>query len=192
MARSQDNIIKNALILFAITIIAGSLLGLTYEVTKEPIIVQQKKQKDAALQSVLPEATFDLLEVELTDYPMIIGVYEATIEGTVTGYAFELITKEGYGGDMVMVAGIAIEDTVSGIDIIKHAETPGLGAKADEDSFKDLFLAKPTVTLEIVKGVANNEQEISAISGATITSRAVLNAVNSAIDYYMNEIGQVK
>jgi Na+-translocating ferredoxin:NAD+ oxidoreductase subunit G len=191
MAKSQDNIIKNALILFAITIIAGTLLGLTYEVTKEPIVVQQKKQKDAALQSVLPEATFDLLEVDLTDYPMIQGVYEATIDGNVTGYAFELITKEGYGGDMVMVAGIAYDETVSGIDIIKHAETPGLGAKADEDSFKDLFIEKPTVTLEIVKGAANDEQEISAISGATITSRAVLNAVNSAIDYYTNEIGQV-
>lgn len=110
MAKSQDNIIKNALILFAITIIAGTLLGLTYEVTKEPIVVQQKKQKDAALQSVLPEVTFDLLEVDLKDYPMIQGVYEATLDGTITGYAFELITKEGYGGDMVMVAGITIEE----------------------------------------------------------------------------------
>ncbi len=191
MSQTKDNIIKNAIILFLITVIAGGLLGITYEVTKEPIKVQQKIKKEEALQSVIPKASFEEMSVDLADYPNISSVYEATIDGQIAGYAFELIAPEGYGGDIQLMAAIGADGLVKGIDVIKHAETPGLGAKADEPEFKSNFVDKPAAQLNVVKGDAANDNDIVSISGATITSRAVTNVVNDAIAFYQDEIGQV-
>lgn len=187
MEKQKDNIVKNALILFAITIIAGLLLGLTYEVTKEPIRLVQEEIKNNALQAVVIDATsFEALDVVEDDaYPGVEGVYAAMKDGQVIGYAFEMTATEGYGGDISLMVGLGMDETVLGIDIIKHAETPGLGAKADEAVFKDEFVGEVTDLLEVVKETPSDEPgDISSISGATITSKSVTNAVNVAILYY--------
>lgn len=189
-----DNIIKNALILFGITIIAGLLLGLTYEVTKEPIKVQQELKKSTALQAVVTEAdTFNPLEnMAAEDMPGVEGVYEAVSGSDVVGYAFEMTATEGYGGDISMMVGISTDGMILGIDIVKHAETPGLGAKADEAEFKSEFEGEAAVDLTVVKVTpSDNEGEISSISGATITSQSVTNAVEVAISYYDTYIMEV-
>lgn len=187
-------IIKNGLILFAITLIAGALLGLTYEVTKEPIADAQAVKQDNALQKVFNNASFnEMNELSNADnYPYIAKSFEAVIDGDVAGYAFKMVTPEGYGGNIEFVVGLSIEGQVTGIDIIKHAETPGLGAKAAEAEFKDQFMDKPITLLEVVKTGASAETDIEAISAATITSKAVTNAVNQAIDCYNNELGGSK
>lgn len=189
-----DNIIKNALILFGITIIAGLLLGLTYEVTKEPIKVQQELKKSTALQAVVTDAdTFNSMEnMAAEDMPGVEGVYEAVSGSDVVGYAFEMTATEGYGGDISMMVGISTDGTILGIDIVKHAETPGLGAKADEAEFKSEFEGEAAVDLTVVKVTpSDNEGEISSISGATITSQSVTNAVEVAISYYDTYIMEV-
>jgi len=192
--KKQDNIVKNALILFAITVIAGVLLGLTYEVTKEPIKVQQARVKNEALQAVVVEATtFNEVDVEAGDYPGVEGVYEALNGSDLIGYAFEMTATEGYGGDISLMVGIAKDDTILGIDIVKHAETPGLGAKADEAEFKTEFANEPAEDLEVVKfSPSDDEGDVSSISGATITSRSVTAAVNVAIDYFDDQLAGVK
>lgn len=184
-------IIKNGLILFAITLIAGALLGLTYEVTKEPIADAQAVKQENALQKVFTGASFDEMNAltNADDYPYIDKAFEASVDGSTAGYAFKMITPEGYGGNIEFVVGLSLEGHVTGIDIIKHAETPGLGAKAAEADFKDQFLNKPTKSLEVVKTGASVETDIEAISAATITSKAVTNAVNQAIDCFNNELG---
>lgn len=187
MAKAGDNIVKNALILFAITIIAGLLLGLTYEVTKEPIKIQEAKIKNNALQAVVVEATeFKPLEVTIDDtLPGVEGVYEAVNGNEVIGYAFEMTATEGYGGDINLMVGVGTDNHILGVDIVKHAETPGLGAKADEEEFKSEFTVEMAEDLNVVKyAPSDTPGEISSISGATITSRSVTNAVNVAIDYY--------
>lgn len=194
MAKTNDHIIKNALILFMITVIAGLLLGFTFEITKEPIKVQQELTKSNALKAVVSQATdFVSLEVSSSgDLPGVEGVYEAVKGSDVVGYAFEMTATEGYGGDISLMVGIGTDDTILGIDIIKHAETPGLGAKADEAEFKSEFSGEATVDLDVVKVTPSDvEGEISSISGATITSRSVTNAVNVAIDYYDTYITEV-
>lgn len=180
----KNNIVKDALILFAITVCAGLLLGLTYTVTKEPIAMQQIKIRDAALNSVIKDADFEQIEEDLSKQPVITEIYEASRNDEVVGYAFKLVTKEGYGGDIELIVGINADSTISGIDIIKHSETPGLGANADNDKFKDQFVAKPTKQLTVVKDGADTDTEIDSLSGATISSRAVTNAVNEASDYF--------
>ena len=192
--KKKDNIVKNALILFAITIIAGVLLGLTYEVTKEPIKVQQARIKNEALQAVVVEATsFNPMAIEEGVYPGVEGIYEAVNGTDLIGYAFEMTATEGYGGNISLMVGIATDDTVLGIDIVKHSETPGLGAKADEADFKAEFAGEAADDLAVVKFTpSDNAGDVSSISGATITSKSVTAAVNVAIDYFDDQLMGVK
>jgi len=191
--KKQDNIVKNALILFAITIIAGMLLGLTYEVTKDPIIVQNKKIKNAALQAVVTEADkFEPIET-IEGYDGVNNIYAARQGDKVIAYAFEMTAFEGYGGNIELMVGVSIDDTILGIDIVKHSETPGLGAKSDEPEFKSEFVGEVADQLSVVKmSPSDNPGEISSISGATITSRSVTNAVNVACDYFNDNLLEVE
>ncbi len=182
----KDSIIINALILFVITLIAGLLLGLTFNVTAEPRAYQTKLKTEVALNAVLEDAKFSELAIE-GETKFITKGYKGTTEddgsGDVLGYAYQLETTEGYGDVIKLMVGINADGTISGIDIVSHTETPGLGAAADEPKFKDQFKMKLAETLTLKKG-AKEPQDIDAMGGATITSNAVTNAVNEAIDYY--------
>ncbi len=183
----QDSIIKNALILCTITLITGLLLGLTYNLTKEPIAEQERLMTEAALQNVLPDAHYNELDVE-GDPAFVTAVYQGTTEengGDTMGYVFQLETTEGYGDSIKLMVGILNDGTLSGIDIVTHSETPGLGEKADKEPFKSQFIGKLAEPLNLVKSGNTEGQNIDAIGGATITSRAVTGAVNDAINYYM-------
>jgi len=186
----KDSIIINALILFGITIIAGFLLGLTYTATEEPRAYQTKLKTEIALNTVLKNSKF--IEEEISGEPKFITkIYQGNSEedgsGDVLGYAFQLETLEGYGDVIKIMVGFKTDGTISGIDIVSHSETPGLGAKADESKFKNQFISKEISLLTVKKG-ATDPQDIDAIGGATITSAAVTNAVNEAIDYYNSNI----
>lgn len=189
-APKKDSIIKNALILFMITLISGLLLGLTYNITIEPRATQEKLRTNNALNAVLSDSFFT--EKEVIGKPAFVTkVFEGNSKedgsGDLTGYAFQLETSEGYGDSIKLMVGFKNDGTISGIDIVKHAETPGLGAQADEDPFKNQFVGKMVDLLTLVKG-SSDGQNIDAIGGATITSRAVTNAVNDAIEYYKMNI----
>lgn len=177
-------IIKNTLILFAITVVAGLLLSLVHSVTAAPIAAQKIIQRDTALNTVLPDSQFEELEVQDKEkYPNIVAVFAAKDQqGNAKGYAF-MLTGKGYGGAITLVAGFDADRQISGIDIVSHSETPGLGANADNDKFKQTFVGKKVEPLHIAKG-SSQGQDIDAISGATITSVAVVGAVNEAIAYY--------
>lgn len=186
-------IIKNALILFAITLVAGGLLGLTYNATADARENQAKLKTEVALNAVLSDSKF--AEEDIAGSPAYItNLYAGNTaedgSGDLTGYAFKLETTEGYGDLITMMVGLKADGTISGIDIISHTETPGLGAQADEDKFKDQFPGKAIESLTVVKGQGSNPQDIDAIGGATITSEAVTKAVNEAIDYYNSNLGK--
>lgn len=185
-SNKKDDTIKNALILFVITIVAALILGFSYNITLEPIAAQELKTRDTALNSVMPNATFTEIPIENTqEYQKLMNVFEAKDDtGTLLGYAFKLGTKEGYSDIIELIVGIDLEGNITGIDIIKQNETPGLGAKADDESFKSQYIGKVADVLEVVKQSSTNEQDILAISGATITSKAVTNAVNEGSNYF--------
>lgn len=185
----MKEIIKNALILFAITLVASILLAVSSQVTEEPIKVQKALQRDKAFAAVIPDAIFEeVTGLDFTNYEKIDSIYAAKKSNEIIGYTFKLITNEGYSAGIEMVVGVSTEGVVTGIDVMKHSETPGLGALSDEPDFKNLFISKPMTELTVVKGAAKDDTQISAISGATITSKAVTNAVNEAITYYNNEL----
>ena len=199
----MNKILKNTLILKAITVVAGCLLGLVYEITKEPIAVAQENAKQKAYRTVLADAadfttyeTFDaeeassLLEAAgYTSDDIDEVVVAADKNGEAIGYVITVTSHEGYGGDIQISVGILNDGTVKGIEMLSIGETAGLGMKAKEPSFYEQYVGKNPTKFAVSKDGGDGEQ-IDALSGATITSRAVTGAVNAALGYYQNAFGQ--
>ena len=192
----MNKIIKNTIILTVITLISGLLLGLAYEVTKAPIAQSQENAKKEAWQAVFPDADLDAFEEADVDTDVAdqviadLGV-EATIDevctvdGGETGYVITATDSEGYGGDIQVVVGITADGTVSGISFLSISETAGLGMNAQNESFYGQYVGVQTDKFYVSKDGGEGEP-IDAISGATITTRAVTGAVNAALAYFQN------
>lgn len=198
----MKNIIKNTAILTVITLVAGVLLGLVYEVTKEPIALAKEKAKNEAYQTVMKDAdTFDA-EVVLKEKKVSKLLAEKGITGCnvdevvaaktndeIIGYIFTTTTSEGYGGDIQISVGIANDGTVTGVEILSISETAGLGMNADTPEFKAQYADKKVDAFAVTKTGAAADNEIDAISGATITSNAVTNAVNTSVACFQEWLG---
>ncbi|MGV8983562.1 RnfABCDGE type electron transport complex subunit G [Clostridium sp.] len=175
--------IKLGLILLLITGIAGFLLGSAFEITKAPIAEKVAADKQAAMKELLPNA--DKFEVSDVKGNEKISEVNTALKGTeIAGYAIKVAPK-GYGGPIEIMVGISSDGKVTGMKILTLAETPGLGANAPKPQFSGQFTDKPTKDkLEVVKVAPSKENQIQAITGATITSKAVTLGVNDAIDFY--------
>ena len=191
----MKSMMKDAVILFAITLIAGLLLGVVYEVTKEPIALQQTKRKNEACKEVFQDAVnFEALELSMPETgekatATINEVSQAVAEdGTILGYVLDITTHEGYNGDIQFTMGIRMDGTVNGISLLSIAETPGLGMKAEE-VLKPQFAEKNVGQFTYTKTGAMTSDEIDAISGATITTNALVNGVNAGLECFKNELG---
>lgn len=190
----MNKIIKNTVILTLITLIAGICLGAVYEITKEPIAQAQDAAKKEAWQQVFPDADandFELIDVDQKAADKAIkdlGV-KATIDEVCTvgeeGYVVTVTDKEGYGGDIKITVGITADGTINGISILSISETAGLGMRATEPAFYEQYQGKQAEKFVVSKDGGDGEP-IDALSGATITSRAVTGAVNAALGYYQN------
>ncbi|MGH4138919.1 RnfABCDGE type electron transport complex subunit G [Clostridium sp.] len=179
--------IKLGLILLLITGMAGLLLGGAYEITKAPIAEKIASDKQTAMKEILPTADkFEKADVKINDKVSEVNV---GLKGTeIAGYAIKVAPK-GYGGPVEIMVGISNDGKVTGIKILTHTETPGLGANAPKPEFSGQFKNKPTKDkLEVVKVAPSKENQIQAITGATITSKAVTLGVNDAIDFYNSSL----
>lgn len=186
----MNNIVKLGLNLFGICAVAALLLGGTNAITA-PVIAQRNIQaNNESRKIVLPDAV-EFTEIDSSKYKNIDGVVSEVYEGKngseVIGYTVKVLPK-GYGGEIELIVGISKDGKVSGINIGNMSETPGLGAKAKEPDFQDQFKEKPASDLTLVKGSVSSDNEISAISGATITSTAVTNGVNVAIELFNSSL----
>lgn len=193
----MKEMMKNALILFAITVVAGGILGAVYEITKEPIQKAEEKAMMEAYQEVFAEAaSFDEITLEESDTTLVdaghVGtdmnsVLEAKDDnGSLLGYVMVVTNHEGYSGDIQMAVGIAVDGTTKGISILAISETPGLGMEADP-VLKPQFAGKKVEQFEYTKTAAASEHQIDAISGATKTTNAVTNGVNAALCYFQTK-----
>jgi electron transport complex protein RnfG len=195
------SMIKNALILFAITLVAGVLLGIVYQVTKDPIAYQDKLAQDKANQSVFASAsTFDDVALDEAQAEAVAaehsGVTVKSVKSAVdasgnqVGYVIQVKSK-GYGDFIEYTVGITNEGNINGISIISIAETPGLGMNA-EKVIVPQFVDKLKTQFAVVKNgqLTDAETQIEAISGATITSKAVTEGVNAAVTYFENALAK--
>ena len=190
---------KDAAILLVITLISGLLLGTVYQITKEPIAIQQEKAKKEACQEVFPQAD-SFVESELIRPDeqawADAGFAGETIDevmiaqdasGVALGYVITVTTKEGYGGDIRFTIGIQEDGYVNGISLLEISETAGLGMRAEE-VLKPQFAGKNVSKFEYTKFGAVSDYQIDAISGATITTNAVTNGVNAGLYYFQTEL----
>lgn len=201
MNKNSDimGMLKDAGILLVITLISGLLLGLIYQITKEPIAIQKEKAKQEAYREVFEQAvSFEEMELITPDTQAWAeaGLAGETINevmaaqdasGTTLGYVITVTTKEGYGGDIRFTIGIMEDGTVNGISILEISETAGLGMRAEE-VLKPQFAGKNTIKFEYTKSGAISDYQIDAISGATITTNAVTNGVNAGLYYFQTEL----
>ena len=198
----MNKIIKNTLILTAITVVSGLLLGVVYNVTKEPIAQAQENTKQEAYRAVLADASsFETVDFDAESALSLLtenGYTSDTItevaegkddSGETIGYVISVQSSEAYDGTLDLSVGIATDGTVKGVEMLSISETAGLGMKADEAEFKDQYKDKNVESFTVTKTGEDGDNMIDAISGATITSNAVTNAVNSALVYYQNELG---
>jgi len=201
---SKGGFMKDALILFTITLVAGACLGGVYEVTKEPIAIAEQAAKEAAFRTVLPDAaSFEVDEsgIRASANADIAGmgfgnvtVDESAIaldaSGSPIGYVVTTTSKDGYGGAIKVSVGILADGTVNGIEFLTLAETAGLGMNAQKPEWKAQYAGKNVDAFAVTKNGASADNEINAISGATITSNAVTGAVNAAVYFAKNCLAQ--
>jgi Na+-translocating ferredoxin:NAD+ oxidoreductase subunit G len=178
--------IKMVVVLTLMTSAAGGLLAAVRSGTKDRIENQQLEfVKGPAIRSILNGASNDPIVDRFkiqdgdTERSFFVGIFD----GKANRIAFESAAGKGYGGNVGLMVGISMDDDqLIGVGVTTHSETPGMGAKAKDDpgfsaQFRGLDIADP------VK-VTKDGGKINAISGATITSRAVCSSATDAIDIY--------
>lgn len=179
-------IIVPAVSLFLICVVVTALLALTNAVTAPKINALTVETQEASKKQVLSSAASFSDEKQIEKDGVSYTYYDGLAsDGSVMGYVF-VTSAKGYGGDISVMVGVLGDGTVAGVNILSINETAGLGMNAKNQSFLDQFLGKSG---EI--GVAKNnpsDTEIQALTGATITSRAMATAVNTALSLYA-EIG---
>lgn len=183
--------LREAGVLFVITLIAGLILGFVYELTKEPIRIQQEKAIQEACAAVFESAAQfqefsympdEALQQELAETGVELGtVYQAMGEdGSLLGYVIRTTSTEGYGGDIVLYMGVTLDGTLNNVSFLEISETAGLGMKADKVLTPQLQNKKVS-QFTYTKTGSKSDSELDAISGATITTKAVTNAVNGGL-----------
>ena len=192
----KNQLVKDAMILTAITLVAGLCLGFVSEITKEPIAKAEAQALADAYKSVFADASsFEQLsgfdadaatqaavsagyeEDDITDCQV---AYDG--DGNPLGYVVSVTTHDGYGGDITFSMGVTNEGVMNGYSITSIDETPGLGMKSTEESFYSQFEGIAAGTYEVTKTSPAGENEIMAISGATICYGEFVEAVNNALE----------
>ena len=194
----KNSLIKDAMILTMITLVAGLALGLVYEITKAPIAKAEADAVAKAYQTVFSDAvSFDQVgdfdAEKASEFVHNEGYTDDDIDQVVIakdasdqplGYVITVTSHAGYGGDITFSVGITNEGNINGYSITSISETAGLGMKATEEKFSGQFRDILATIYTVTKSAPAGETEIEAISGATITSRAMTGGVDAAVCYF--------
>ena len=194
----NKKIVKDAMILFAFTVVLGLLLGIVNEITKEPIAKVNYEIEQNAYREVFKDAdSFEAVEgFTAKDAAKIIAKSEYTADeitdvnaakdkdGNILGYVINVTSHEGSQADISLSVGIRMDGTLNGYSITSISETPGLGLLVKEKPFYSQFENKAEESYNVVKSTPAADNEIESVTGATISSRAVTNAVNASLVYF--------
>jgi Na+-translocating ferredoxin:NAD+ oxidoreductase subunit G len=182
LEEDMSQLVKFGLILGAICLMATLVLAVTYEVTKPKIEEQLKLEEQEALGAIMPHAdSFAEKKLDGIEY------FEASKDKKLIGYCVRVVGA-GYNGYIRMIAAIDLAGTIQGLEVLEHSETPGLGAKINElkpgereSWFLKQFKGKSARTIAVKK-------DIDAITGATISSRAVTDAIRMTADDLLTKL----
>lgn len=177
-------------LIFVMLIVAcgsAALLGFVYEITKEPIQRANDNKELAAISGVILE-DFDnnpfkeRAKIPSKNKQEQLTLYPARKDGKIKAFAIKTSTNKAFGGKMELIVGFFLDGTISGYKVINSKETPGLGSKVSDAKFSEQFIGiKPKKKTFKVK---QDGGEIDAVTAATISSRAVIDAIQKAYDAY--------
>ena len=168
--KKQTSMAGLVIVLFVICLITAALLGLVNDITEERIAEFTAQKTAAAMSEVLEADSYDPVEYTGGD-SQVTGVYKAGD----AGYVVE-VSVSGSQGMISMVVGVDTAGACTGVSIIDMSETPGLGDKAEDESFRAQFIGTAGDA-----AVDKDGGTVAALTGATVTSRAVANGVNAAV-----------
>jgi len=191
-AKKESTFINMVLVLFIITLIASASLGGLYELTKEPIAAAKLAKKLKAIKEVVPEfdndPSSDMYSAEMPDGNLI-EFYPATKDGKLVGTAVKSYTTSGFSGYIWIMVGFLPDGNIQNYSVLEHKETPGLGTKmadwfktTDPAKAKSSIIGKSPASSNFT--VSKDGGDIDAITAATISSRAFLEAVQTAYNQY--------
>lgn len=166
-------VVATALKLLLISAVTALLLSGVNALTKDTIAENDAKEKSAAIAAIFPDS--DSSESADVTIDGVNGVWLVTSGGDILGYAAS-VSPLGFGGALDMMVGVNSDGTIAGMKIVSHSETPGLGSRVDDPDYLSQYTGK-SGTLSLGNG-------IDAITGSTISSKAVLEAANRALAAY--------
>ena len=181
MAKTESTFKNMVLSLTLISLVASASLGFVYQMTKVPIELSVLNKKLSAIMQVVPEFNNNPNEDK---YKLPTGdgdsleIYPAKKDGILVGYAVNTYTKKGFSGIINLMAGFKADGTIINITVLDQKETPGLGTKMTESTFKDQFKDKNPSAFHLK--VKKDGGTVDAITAATISSRAFCDAVQRA------------
>lgn len=182
------------IVLTAISLVAAIALAKVYDITKGPIAEQEHLKTINGLKAVLPAFNND---VDKDSSDVVVGqdkkgkdikikFYKGKMNDVAAGTAFQVVAPDGYGGDINILMGVNPEGKISGIEIISHKETPGLGSNISKEKWKGEFKGRSLEDGPKLS-VKKDGGEIDQFSGATISPRAVVKAVRQGLEIYHKE-----
>jgi electron transport complex protein RnfG len=183
-------------VLTIICSLAATALALVYNITKDPIAYQQRLKKLKAIKAVQPnydnEPDQDFVDLKTDESAEGNGdltrFYITKKRGTPTGVVF-MVSAVGYGGTIDLMVGLSPEGTITGVQVLKHTETPGLGAKITEEKFLQQFTAKNVQNTNWA--LKKEGGDIDQISGATISPQAVVKSLNGGLIFFSDHAEEI-
>lgn len=192
---SMKSILKDTLSLVLITLVAALCLAAVYQVTKGPIAEAEENERMDSFRAVFPEATSfeEIGEQTIAEWnaahpgaEIRAGFEAKDASGACIGAVLSAVSHNGYGGDVVLSVGVDRAGNLTGVKVTEMSESAGLGSHCQDENWIRQFSGK-SAGIKFVKDGNPGENEIDAITGATVTTKAVLEAVNQgaafAADY---------
>ena len=193
MKKMKSTLVNMVGVLVGVALIMGGILAFVNNMTKEPIRLQAEKTLQDGIKAVMMSDNLKVTATDTITQSFDSKDYEFIVHKTVDekggalGSAVETTTL-GFGGDLKVLVGFNPQGEILGYTLLEHAETPGLGAKADawfQKDGKGCIIGKdPKQPLQVKKDTGN-DADVDAITASTITTRAFLKAVNQAYTVYM-------
>lgn len=186
MAAKKEKVSKIISVMVVVALVSAAALTFVHNMTSEPIQEAQNK--------LIADSIKEVITAEFNNDPFaektVIGqgkdrytLYPARQDGYITSIVMKTHSNKGFGGRLDVIVGFLLDGKVSGYNVVKHQETPGLGSKVNDPSFKKRIIGQ-TPASENFK-VKQDGGQIDAITGATITSRALIDAIQKAYQGYV-------
>ena len=184
----ESTFINMALVLVSIAFLSSASLAYVYKLTKDKIEVSKKlKQLEAIKEVILPDysnsPSEEMYKIKIEEGGEL-ECYPAKQNGELKSVAVKTYTKNAFGGEMWLMVGMLPDGTINKVSVIDQKETPGLGTKVTEEKFKTQFMGKNPSSFKLK--VKKDGGDVDAITAATISSRAVCDAIERAYKAFVS------